>query len=195
MTQKDAEYERLLAEERLILDATEMVASLMADTGISRAELAKRINKTRGFVTQVLAGDRNMTLRTLAAICYALGARVQVSAQTSAASHAQIPHRHVPVPAAVASPTPSLVPGDVFHFWTAPDTYLPTLTGTTFMIGPTTYLGAGVPSGNVSRITTFRLDLPLIIGSALLGGQATTQILANQPKPPRRIETRVPTAA
>jgi hypothetical protein len=81
------------------------------------------------------------------------------------------------------------------HFWTAPETYLPTFAGASFMLGPTTYVGAGVPSGNVSRVTTFRLDLPLFTASFMLGGQGKSQALPAQPKPPRRLETRVPTAA
>jgi transcriptional regulator with XRE-family HTH domain len=77
----DAEYERLLAEEALILDSTELISELMLAKGLTRAELAKRIGKTRGFVTQVLAGNRNMTLRTLADLAFALDARVKVFAQ------------------------------------------------------------------------------------------------------------------
>jgi transcriptional regulator with XRE-family HTH domain len=77
----DAEYERLLAEEALILDATELISELMQAKGITRAELAKQIGKTRGFVTQVLSGNRNMTLRTLADLAHALDARAKVVAR------------------------------------------------------------------------------------------------------------------
>lgn len=77
----DVEYERLLAEEALILDSTELITGLMLGKGLTRADLAKRIGKTRGFVTQVLAGTRNMTLRTLADLAFALDARVNVFAQ------------------------------------------------------------------------------------------------------------------
>ena len=77
----DTEYERLLAEEAFILDSTELISELMLEKGLTRAELAKLIGKTRGFVSQVLAGNRNMTLRTLADLAYALDARVNVFAQ------------------------------------------------------------------------------------------------------------------
>jgi transcriptional regulator with XRE-family HTH domain len=77
----DIEYERLLAEEALILDSTELISELMHEKGLTRAELAKLIGKTRAFVTQVLAGNRNMTLRTLADLAFALDARVNVVAQ------------------------------------------------------------------------------------------------------------------
>jgi transcriptional regulator with XRE-family HTH domain len=73
----------MLAEEKLILDATELISRLMAEQGISRAELAKKIKRTRGYVTQLLSGDRNMTLRTLAALLHVLGAEVRLTAQTA----------------------------------------------------------------------------------------------------------------
>jgi transcriptional regulator with XRE-family HTH domain len=77
----DPEYGRLLAEEALILDSTELISELMLEKRLTRAELAKLIGKTRAFVTQVLAGNRNMTLRTLADLAFALDARVNVVAQ------------------------------------------------------------------------------------------------------------------
>lgn len=67
------DYDRLVAQETLLFDAAERVAELINDAGVSRTELARRLSKSKGFVTQVLAGDRNMTLRTLADLGYALG--------------------------------------------------------------------------------------------------------------------------
>jgi transcriptional regulator with XRE-family HTH domain len=68
-----ADYERLLAQERLILDATEAIVGLLEDQKVSRQELARRLGKSKGFVSQLLSGERNMTLRTLADLGYALG--------------------------------------------------------------------------------------------------------------------------
>lgn len=87
--QTDSAYERLLAQEALILDATELISELIEARGLSRAELAKRIGKARGFVTQVLSGSRNMTLRTLADLAYALDARVTVQALPVASLYSQ----------------------------------------------------------------------------------------------------------
>ncbi|MFA5786938.1 MAG: helix-turn-helix transcriptional regulator [Actinomycetota bacterium] len=75
------EYERILEEERLILAATELVCGLMKKQNVSRADLARTIGRTRGHVTQVLDGSRNMTLRTLADIAFALGHRAEVAAR------------------------------------------------------------------------------------------------------------------
>jgi transcriptional regulator with XRE-family HTH domain len=71
--QKEPDYERLLAQERLILDATEAVVGLLEEEKVSRQELARRLGKSKGFVSQLLSGERNMTLRTLADLGHALG--------------------------------------------------------------------------------------------------------------------------
>ena len=72
------ESRRLYEEERLILWATEAVAEAMANQGLTRAELAEALGTSRPNVTQLLSGSRNMTLRTLAALAHACGARAAV---------------------------------------------------------------------------------------------------------------------
>lgn len=74
------ENRRLWAQEGLVLEGSELVARLMNESGVTRSELAKRIGKTRSYVTQLLSGSRNMTLRTLADIAFALGAEVKMEA-------------------------------------------------------------------------------------------------------------------
>lgn len=69
----ESDYERLLAQERLILDATEAIVGLLEDQGVTRQELAARLGKSKGFISQLLSGERNMTLRTLADLGHALG--------------------------------------------------------------------------------------------------------------------------
>ena len=68
-------YERLLCQERLILDVTESLAGALEDGGVTRAELARRLGRTPGFVSQLLGGGRNLTLRTIADIAAALSLR------------------------------------------------------------------------------------------------------------------------
>ena len=69
---------RLLRQEDLILDVTELLSAAMEEKQISKSELAARLGKSKGFVTQVLSGNRNLTLRTIADIADALGFRVRV---------------------------------------------------------------------------------------------------------------------
>jgi transcriptional regulator with XRE-family HTH domain len=75
---KDEEGRRLLEQERLILEVTESIANVMEEHGISRTELAKRLGKTPAFVTKLLRGDNNFTLRTLSDVFFAMdyGARL-----------------------------------------------------------------------------------------------------------------------
>lgn len=68
-------YERLLRQERLILDVTEQLAGALENGGVTRAELARRMGRTPGFVSQVLGRGRNLTLRTIADIATALSLR------------------------------------------------------------------------------------------------------------------------
>lgn len=72
------ENRRLLREEELILTVAELFWRELERTGVTRAALAERLDKSPGFVTQILSGDRNLTLRTLADVADALHCNVQV---------------------------------------------------------------------------------------------------------------------
>lgn len=80
----DESFHRLLAQESLILDVTEEICRVLESTKINRQELAKRLGKSKGFVTQVLSGERNMTLRTAADLATALDHRLHVKAVPTA---------------------------------------------------------------------------------------------------------------
>ncbi|MCZ2150600.1 MAG: helix-turn-helix transcriptional regulator [Bryobacterales bacterium] len=62
-------------------EASEMIARLMAERNVSRADLARKLNKSRAWVTQLLSGKANVTIRTLGEVVYALGAEVKLNAQ------------------------------------------------------------------------------------------------------------------
>lgn len=74
----DAEYERLLNQERFILEVTERICGYMDEHDVSRAELARRLRKTKGYVSQLLAGGRNLTLRTVADMAEALQVNLEL---------------------------------------------------------------------------------------------------------------------
>ena len=75
---QDPEYRRLYAIEGLVTDAAEFVSRLMEEQGVNKAELARRLGKSRAWVTRLLSGSANMTMRTFAELVYALGAEVQI---------------------------------------------------------------------------------------------------------------------
>jgi len=73
------EGRRLLQEEGAILEVTELICELMEKMGVSRSELARRLGKTKGYVTQLLNGETNMTLRTIAGVFATLDQELHVS--------------------------------------------------------------------------------------------------------------------
>jgi transcriptional regulator with XRE-family HTH domain len=79
----DEDDRRLLAQETLLLEAQEMVVELMQTAHMNRGQLARALGKSNGFVTQLLSGERNMTLRTLADLAGATGHRVELRATPS----------------------------------------------------------------------------------------------------------------
>jgi transcriptional regulator with XRE-family HTH domain len=70
---------KLVAQEVLITQATEEIWRAMEEAGINKAELAKKMGVTKGHISQILNGSRNMTLRTLADICFALDYQLTLS--------------------------------------------------------------------------------------------------------------------
>jgi transcriptional regulator with XRE-family HTH domain len=63
---------------RLPRELTTAVTWYMSEHGVTKRELAQRMRVTPGRVSQILSGDENLTLRTLAAVCTALDARLRV---------------------------------------------------------------------------------------------------------------------
>jgi transcriptional regulator with XRE-family HTH domain len=45
----------------------------MDEAGVTRSELAARLGKTKGYITQLLDGSANMTIRTIADVFLVLG--------------------------------------------------------------------------------------------------------------------------
>ncbi len=75
----DREGRRILEQERLILEVTEAIATLLADQKVSRSELASRIGTSPAFVTKLLRGDNNFTLRTLSDVFFAMDRAAHLS--------------------------------------------------------------------------------------------------------------------
>lgn len=81
MTKKtDREYAlaREYQEELLMGEAVANIEGLLESLEIPRKELANRLGISPGRVSQMLSGERNLTLRTLGAMAWALGAAVDV---------------------------------------------------------------------------------------------------------------------
>ena len=70
---EDAEFRRLFAQEQTIGELTELICREMKRQNISQTELGRRMGKTKGQVSQMLNGTRNLTLRSLSDMLLALG--------------------------------------------------------------------------------------------------------------------------
>ena len=77
---EDPEVAKLVIQGELIMEVTETICELLEKEGVSRKELAERLGKTKGFVSQLLNGGRNLTLRTVADILHVLGYKVVLTA-------------------------------------------------------------------------------------------------------------------
>ena len=60
-------------QERTIIETTELLCELLAAAHVTRAQLAEKLGKSKGLVSQLLDGSANMTLRTISDVCLALG--------------------------------------------------------------------------------------------------------------------------
>ncbi|MGW3983844.1 helix-turn-helix domain-containing protein [Streptomyces mirabilis] len=67
-----------LAAAHLARQATASLAGVLSGLGKSRSDLAKAMGVSPGRVSQIMSGDANLTVRTLAAVAEALGASVEI---------------------------------------------------------------------------------------------------------------------
>jgi hypothetical protein len=75
----DEQRRRLYAEERLIVGVAEEIWSAMDRAQMSKTDIAAALGKSKAFITQVMSGTRNMTLRTLSDLAFSMGATVHVT--------------------------------------------------------------------------------------------------------------------
>ena len=67
-------------QERVILELAILIRRLLKEKGLTKADLAARLGKSKAFVTQLLNGHANMTLRTISDVMCALGHSLNVAA-------------------------------------------------------------------------------------------------------------------
>ena len=80
----DPEIRRTFEEEILFGEVTDTLEAVVEATGISKTELAQRLAVSPGRVSQILGGGENLTLRSLAAVGWALGLRFDLTAEPMA---------------------------------------------------------------------------------------------------------------
>ena len=75
----DPEFVQTFAQEEFILEITERICEIMQQDNVSRTELACRLGCTKGNITQLLGGGRNLTVRRIADIFRVLGYRPRIT--------------------------------------------------------------------------------------------------------------------
>jgi hypothetical protein len=76
-TEARREYER----ERLVTWAFEALSEAMARSQKTKADLARALETSRANITQILRGERNITLNTMADLAWACDSRVVVNTE------------------------------------------------------------------------------------------------------------------
>lgn len=89
MLSKSVSGTRELVRQELIVAVTEQIWAAMEAAKVSKADLARVLGSSKSNVTQLLCGDRNMTLSSLADIASSLN--LQVSVQMLHRDAASIP--------------------------------------------------------------------------------------------------------
>lgn len=68
-------FDGMHASEELTFNVTEDILILMEDKDISKKDLADKLGKTKAYISQLLSGSKNMTLKTLSDVCHAMGVK------------------------------------------------------------------------------------------------------------------------
>jgi len=71
-------YDVEFQTEKVILDFTEQVVLFMEKQEMSRADLAKRLGVSKAFVTKLLNGNPNLTIKTMVNIAKTLGCELSI---------------------------------------------------------------------------------------------------------------------
>jgi transcriptional regulator with XRE-family HTH domain len=76
---EEAEQRPEFWEEGAILDFTEALWDAMEERGVTRSELARRLGTSQAYITRVLSGHANLTLKSMSKLAVALGLQLDVS--------------------------------------------------------------------------------------------------------------------
>lgn len=80
----DHGYDAVYAQEAAMVDASELIARALDASGMTRAELARKLGVSRAEVTARLKGERNITVRKLAETLHVLGQRLALDTEPTA---------------------------------------------------------------------------------------------------------------
>jgi len=80
--EKDKDLKKLYLEERLILRVTNVISGCMEEQKVKKVDLAERVGCSKGYITQILDGTANLTLKTISNVLFELGSTLTVKAES-----------------------------------------------------------------------------------------------------------------
>jgi transcriptional regulator with XRE-family HTH domain len=83
---KSQEEQEVYAVERFRVDVQSSLYAAMKAAGVSQSELAHRMQVSPAYITQLFDTGRNLTVRTVAKVCYALGREPRLNLLVEGAS-------------------------------------------------------------------------------------------------------------
>jgi transcriptional regulator with XRE-family HTH domain len=92
---EDPQQMRAYQQERAIVEVTDLLEVTLEQKGITRSEFAKLLGRTKGWVTQLLDGEGNKTIRTLADAFAVLGLEYKSDCKDIGISNEFGPSSHV----------------------------------------------------------------------------------------------------
>jgi plasmid maintenance system antidote protein VapI len=113
----------LFLEERAIMRITDLVEEVMEQEHVSRTDLAKRLGTSKGWVTQLLDGENNKTIRTVARVLAELDRQLEFKASSIAIGKSR------PFKVKIATVSDAIWDNAKPAFGNSPDTWLPVRPG------------------------------------------------------------------
>jgi transcriptional regulator with XRE-family HTH domain len=96
--------------ECAIIEFTEELCRCMETQGITRADLARRMDVSPAFITKILRGNCNFTLETMTKLSRAVGSELRIHLEPQAPCRTGEAQPSVPAAAVVASAVPQALP-------------------------------------------------------------------------------------
>jgi cyanate lyase len=76
----DAKRARIFNQEHLLAEITELICKMMQRQGVTRRELARRLDKIDGQVDAILNGETVLTVQQVADVFTVLGLELRIAA-------------------------------------------------------------------------------------------------------------------
>jgi transcriptional regulator with XRE-family HTH domain len=76
-----SKHEEIKAQTWALLEFSDIIADIMHDASLSQTELAKKLDVSRGYVSRLLSGSENISIKNAARILFFLGKKLVFSTE------------------------------------------------------------------------------------------------------------------